>query len=281
MSIASAPRIWPFEHQASNETRVRPGCQPHLLGVALLMALLAAGYIHEHGFFGGFSTAQAFTRILPGWLWESLTALGDERMLLALTLPLCLRYPKLLWAIVLAAVLGGLMSRGIKVLAYLPRPPAVLSPDQITVIGHKLMGKSFPSGHTVSVFSFVGVWIAIRGRRYALLMLLAAAVVGLSRVAVGAHWPADTLVGATVGLVSAWGGLRIAQSWDWGTRNAVHQCLVWLVVIAVLTLPFDGQGYPESLFVRVLFCCWGLSLAFIALLSRRPSGELRLSPLWS
>ena len=206
---------------------------------------------------GGFIPLQASSTVLPPVIWESLTTLGDARVQLALMLPFCLRYPRVFWALFLGALLAGAISRGFKTAVPLPRPAAVLDAAQITIIGAKLTAHSFPSGHTVSAFSFVVPWLALLGWRAAPIVFIAI-LAGFSRIAVGAHWPVDVLAGAMIGLAGSWLGLRLSRRFRWGTGVRAHWFLVALSVLAVATLPFDGQGYPGSLPWRVAACLWGL-----------------------
>lgn len=66
---------------------------------------------------------------------------------------------------------------------------------------------SFPSGHTITAFAVAWTLSLFLPRwRYALFFV--AVLVGMSRVVVGAHYPADVLAGAVIGLVSAWATCR-------------------------------------------------------------------------
>lgn len=235
----------------------RPDFEAGLLLTCLLLALALIGIGLSGGWQGGFLVGQAISSHLPPVFWESLTTLGDARVQLALVLPFCLRYPRVFWALFLGALIAGAISRGIKVAFPLPRPAAVIDAAQITIIGAKLTAHSFPSGHTVSAFSFVVAWLALLGGRAAALVLIAA-LAGFSRIAVGAHWPVDVLAGALVGLFGGWLGLRLSQYFRWGLGVRAHWFLIALSVIAVATLPFDGQGYPDSLVWRIAVCVWGL-----------------------
>lgn len=240
----------------------RPGFDASLLVCCLVMAMALAGIWFGGAWQGGFLSGQALGSHLPPVFWESLTTLGDARVQLALVLPFCLRYPRVFWALFLGALVAAAISRGLKVAFSLPRPAAVFDAAQITVIGAKLTAHSFPSGHTVSAFSFVVAWLALFGLRAAPLVLIAL-LAGFSRVAVGAHWPVDVLAGAMIGLFGGWLGLRLSRHFCWGLGVRAHWFLIVLSVIAVATLPFDGQGYPDSLAWRVTACLWGLG-GFVA-----------------
>lgn len=62
---------------------------------------------------------------------------------------------------------------------------------------------SFPSGHTITAFA-VAWTLALLLPKWRIPLFLLAILVGVSRTIVGAHYPADVLAGAAVGLVSAW-----------------------------------------------------------------------------
>jgi membrane-associated phospholipid phosphatase len=237
-----------------------------LIALCLLLACTAFALSQGNGWYAGFRTLQELTGLLPAWFWESATTLGDERMLLALLLPFCLRYPRVFWAIVVGSLIAGLICRGIKIGLPMQRPAGILDPEQITVIGARLTRHSFPSGHTASAFAFAMVWVAQLGWRRALPITGLAFMVGLSRVAVGAHWPMDVLSGALVGSLSGWAGLVICRHFRWGLRTRVHWSLVGIAVLGIATLPFDGQGYPGSLLFRLAACGLGLSAFYGAYL---------------
>jgi membrane-associated phospholipid phosphatase len=235
-----------------------PAFDLSILGLGLLFALALGGLAAGGDWYAWFIPAQAVSTVLPGPLWESLTTLGDGRVQLALMLPFCLRYPRVFWALVVGALLAGAMSRGLKIWLDLPRPAAVLDASQITIIGARLTAHSFPSGHTISAFSFVVAWLALLGWWRTLPIVILAALVGFSRIAVGAHWPVDVLAGALIGTIGGWLGLRLSRHFRWGLGVGAHWFLIAVAVIAVGTLPFDGQGYPDTLPWRIVACLWGL-----------------------
>ena len=93
---------------------------------------------------------------LPDWLWASLTITGHTSMVFALFAWLLLPrwYGRggsvVITALLVCAVLGGLLATVLKESFQLPRPPAVLPAEAFHLIGHKLELVSFPSGHTLT-----------------------------------------------------------------------------------------------------------------------------------
>jgi undecaprenyl-diphosphatase len=61
---------------------------------------------------------------------------------------------------------------------------------------------SFPSDHATVAFA-IAISILLRNRRLGLITLAMAAVVGLSRIVVGVHYPSDVAAGALLGTLAA------------------------------------------------------------------------------
>lgn len=155
------------------------------------------------------------------------------------------RRPRIFWALVLGALVATAYGRGLKPLLDLPRPPAVLSPDQLNLIGPALRRASFPSGHSVTAGVFFGVLVYYARRPdIRALWVTIALLAGLSRVAVGVHWPADVAFGLLGGVLSAWAGARLAARWSGLALDAsVHLALITLACIFTLTLTYWDGGY--------------------------------------
>jgi undecaprenyl-diphosphatase len=66
----------------------------------------------------------------------------------------------------------------------------------------KAVDNSFPSDHTILFFSFCMTFWLFRGGKGFFWMLLAF-LVGISRIWVGVHYPADIMVGAVISIISA------------------------------------------------------------------------------
>ena len=150
-------------------------------------------------------------------LWQNLTVLGGTLAGLTLLAPLIGRRPDILWSLALAAIFATLWVHGLKDPLDHVRPPAVILPELLHIIGPAHHYGSFPSGHSTTIFTVAGI-LSLCLRRSALVWLVAAAalLVGLSRIAVGVHWPLDVLGGAFGGWLSAVLGTLLAQHWRWG-----------------------------------------------------------------
>ncbi len=148
----------------------------------------------------------------PAWLADAMrdvTALGSGTVLLMTTLAvsgflLLAGYRRRSLFVLLAAAGGVGVSVLLKELFARPRPDVV--PHLAIVHTH-----SFPSGHSMLsavVYLSLGVVVATavssrRLRAYVLLLaLLMTALVGLSRMVLGVHYPTDVLAGWSAGL--AW-----------------------------------------------------------------------------
>jgi membrane-associated phospholipid phosphatase len=81
------------------------------------------------------------------------------------------------------------------------RPGAHL--DAVVVRGLPQTGLGFPSGHTAVAFTLAGVAAPYLPREFAVGGLIGAGVVGIARMYVGAHLPADIAGGIAAGVAAA------------------------------------------------------------------------------
>jgi len=94
---------------------------------------------------------------------------------------------------------GGALLVNQIVLQFWERPrPFVAHPDSVTTLVSRSADGSFPSDHAAAAMA-VAVVLFLAHRRAGGVALVAAALVCLSRVYVGAHYPGDVLGGALVG----------------------------------------------------------------------------------
>ena len=235
-----------------------------------------------------FMAVNAVTALNPQ-LWAGLTLLGDTAVALCVMTPVLLFRPTI-WMGVLAAIpAGGLTSLTLKWFFDAPRPADILALTDFHVVGSVLSGYSFPSGHTITAFAMAGaVWACVRMAQrknsaqvdaetdqdnnanlswltwmaLAFVFLLAV-LVGISRIAVGAHWPFDVLAGACVGWLAGLNGAYIAHRWQsaWQTTRSV-----WLLHFLCFALSLDllNRTFESPIGVYMLWLgvlsAWGALL---------------------
>jgi len=152
--------------------------------------------------------------VLPDLVWSLLSLFGTGWAVYAATAPTLWRAPRVIAAWLCAAPLAGVLTRVGKAMADNPRPLEVLGPQGIHVIGEPLYIAAMPSGHSLTAFAAataIYFSCAPQRRRRLLWLFLAAFGVACSRVAVGAHWPADASIGAAAGIFSGLTGVWLAS----------------------------------------------------------------------
>ncbi len=185
-------------------------------------------------------------------LWQNLTVLGGTLAGLTLFAPLIGRRPDILWSLALAAILATLWVHGLKDPIGALRPPAVIPPELLHVIGPAHQYGSFPSGHSTTIFTVAGI-LSLYLRRGSLTWLLASAalLIGLSRIAVGVHWPLDVLGGAFGGWLSAVLGTLLAQHWHWGVSRSGKWILgLALAACALALLISPDTSHPDAIMLQ-------------------------------
>jgi len=200
--------------------------------------------------------------VVPAPVWAALSLLGNAWGVLAVTSPLLLLAPRLQWAWLCAVPFGVLFARLGKDLLDSLRPAAVVDKQLFRIVGEKLELASMPSGHTLTAFAVASsLYFALDAshrKRFAWLWLLAAAV-GLSRIAVGAHWPGDVAVGACLGVLAGllghglWRQLGAAYWNPRGWRLRAVALLLAATVLALLDGPLDfEETVPLQRFLAAL-----------------------------
>lgn len=135
------------------------------------------------------------------------THLGDAGMLwiAASLLMLCFQKTRRAGLLGLLAVAVGALFTNIILKPLVSRPRPWLTVEGLRYLVEEHDPNSFPSGHTCAAFAAAGAWFfALPKRWMGVTGLVLAALMGLSRLYVGVHFPSDVLAGALVGLLSAW-----------------------------------------------------------------------------
>lgn len=208
---------------------------------------------------------ERWPAVTGGELWMNLTAIGGGAVASAFMLPFVVRRPRLLWAILLSSLLVLVVGEVVQHLVPRLRPPKVIPRDVLHVLGPRRKHNAFPSGHTATIFMAAALWVRIVPFAAGRVAVIAfAALVGISRVVVGVHWPTDVLAGATVGWVGGHAGWAWAGRWTAGMKR-IPQLVIWaLMMLAAVSLYFDDAGFDRLLPVQLVAATAGLCLAFPA-----------------
>lgn len=208
--------VWlPRGSQAALLTTLR--AQWGLVGLLILFALIVLSLVWTAGqsldtkIFLFFNLRGYHAKWLDRVMWL-VTQLGN--IVAAFTLAFLfflLNYRGLAIGITLGTITLWLLVETVKALADRARPFLVHAGTR--VIGWRERGRSFPSGHTAQTFFLVtllcqrlqvGIWVTLA-------LYAVAALVGFTRMYVGAHYPRDVIGGAALG--SVWGILFALGIW--------------------------------------------------------------------
>ncbi|PKO83246.1 MAG: phosphoesterase [Betaproteobacteria bacterium HGW-Betaproteobacteria-11] len=96
---------------------------------------------------------------------------------------------------VLGYGLDGLLVHGLKLWLDFPRPPLALPAASLHIVGEAVFRRSLPSGHAAFAMLVAASFWPRANRPVRLLLAGFALWVGLSRVSLGAHFPADVIAG--------------------------------------------------------------------------------------
>ncbi|CAA0223967.1 phosphatase PAP2 family protein [Tenacibaculum maritimum] len=145
------------------------------------------------------------------------TQLGDVLISFPLLTIFIIYAPKLWEALFTASLLSLVISASFKKLFSIPRPAAVFDHDSFVILGETLTGStSFPSGHSIATFVVITVLLfAFMPQKNSTKLLWSISLIALglfiasSRVAVGAHYPFDVVVGSILGYMIAIIGIKL------------------------------------------------------------------------
>lgn len=115
----------------------------------------------------------------------------------------------------LAALGIGVLEVNLIIKPLVDRPRPYLVVEDLTVLLPSPDGFSFPSGHTNAAFAFAAALCLTLPREYRPMKwaaVLAAILMGYSRLHVGVHFPSDVLGGVITGTMAAFIGCRIVKA---------------------------------------------------------------------
>jgi membrane-associated phospholipid phosphatase len=156
---------------------------------------------------------RGYPRWLDRFMWLA-TQLGNMlAAFIAAFLLFILNYRRLAIEIIFGTLTLWLLVEIIKALSDRDRP--FLTLDKTRVIGWREKGDSFPSGHTTQIFFLMPLFIHHfqLGMVETAALYAVAALVGFTRIYVGAHYPRDVVAGVVLG--SVWGILAMLVDRYW------------------------------------------------------------------
>ena len=84
--------------------------------------------------------------------------------------------------------------------------------------------------------------------------VLLALLVGISRIAVGVHWPEDIMVGAALGLLSAAAGVFIVSELGLKSKKSVQLIIAFILISLDLYLLFlYDSKYVQAICLQHIF----------------------------
>ena len=199
-----------------------------------------------------------------GGFWAHATIFGDGLIVAVLLLPFLRKRPDILWAMLWSVIVFNIILHSLKSGLDLPRPPFVLPKDSFFIIGPAYNHHSFPSGHTATAFAYAGVLaFALKNPFIRSGLFIGALLVGLSRIGVGVHWPADVLAGLIVGWGGAWIGWKISRLISIKSGFIFQMIMGPLLIASAIILLFNyDTKYPAADWLRYVvggaMLVWGI-----------------------
>lgn len=234
----------PFLFEAKEQLRTTDNTKKFFIAASALAAL--AVIILANGYHSGFAELNALSnQLIPAEVWGVITLFGDALIYIALAATICSRWPQYIWYFFLGGVPQALIVNGIKHLSEMDRPLAVLASKDFHHYGPPHDWGSFPSGHTATAALGCGLVLALsKSKLLAASAISIAVLVGLSRIALGVHWPIDILAGAAIGLVNAGLAIHIGQRWGGGLNKWPYAFLMAVMAFCCYQLIGHDGGYP-------------------------------------
>lgn len=180
---------------------------------------------------------------------HNISYLGDALVLFPFVFIFLFIKPKLWEAIIISSLFTLITSAVLKLIFAVPRPAAMINMETFTIMGRpNILHTSLPSGHAMTAFMVISILLyAFMPKKmssriiWTTLLITIGLIIGFSRVAVGAHYPLDVVVGCILGYIMAILGIKITTKLNW---------LNWLKkrkFYPIIMLIFSIWGYLISL----------------------------------
>jgi len=220
----------------------------HRLGL-LGLALICAGIILHFSEFNRLWMTVVHAQPIAHdqfWFWLLLTNLGRGWPAFAVLAAIDLGSGRRNALFFRCFLMSGILLPLMKKLFSVARPATVMGQDALHLMGVPVTGmSSMPSGHALTAGAMLGIlWLATthheskhRFNFTSWTVLLIVLLVACSRVVIGAHWPADVVVGIGIGLSMAYAADWHEQRKPWASSLS-RGYWAW----AILVLQFVSAG---------------------------------------
>lgn len=156
----------------------------------------------------GFILVNPFHSNILNQFFIPYTLVGDGFFVIALGILLFIFKKRFLSLMVLSSyAFSGIIAQILKSFILEARPAVYLQKTNYPYFIYEVTlhnFHSFPSGHTASAFALAAVLsFSVKNKKYSVLFLILAALVGYSRMYLGQHFIDDVLAGSVIGVLSS------------------------------------------------------------------------------
>ncbi|MCB0444111.1 MAG: phosphatase PAP2 family protein [Ignavibacteriae bacterium] len=176
------------------------------------------------------------------YLAYNITYLGNAIVIFPFVFIFLITAPKF-WEVLLTSSLFTLITSAIlKIIFAVPRPAAIIDMSTFTIIGRpNILHTSLPSGHSMTAFMVITVLLYAfmpKKNSHKLFWSIALITIGLtiafSRVAIGAHYPLDVVLGSILGYIITILSVKINNhiSWlNWMKNRRFYPIIMFILSI--------------------------------------------------
>ena len=105
-------------------------------------------------------------------------------------------------------------------LVFVRNRPIISHPLEVKQLSVTVDPTSFPSSHSIFVFAIATSFYLAGYKKLGIVLFILAAIVGLSRIAAGAHYPSDIIAGSLFGIFAAW---LVQREGGWVKKNLLRE----------------------------------------------------------
>lgn len=211
---------------------------------------------------------QSFSTPLLDVLFEFITVLGEETIIIVILAFVYFTYDKKLGEKIAFSVFGSLLLNNTLKGIFSHKRPFELYPYEIkTIREHTATGASFPSGHTQNAATFyTTLALKMQRRWFWIVVNIIIFLVALSRLYLGVHFPKDVLVGALLGILCAWLGWFLYDKYSQTFKSKTILFTSQLLIFVPFLFFNENLNLPIKItsdFFKIFFIYLGFVLGIL------------------